>query len=304
MEWQQILGFYEVARLESFTRAAEATFRTQSALSQQVKSLEDELGQVLIERIGRKKLRLTAAGEEFFAFAEEALRNYELLTESLHRMRGSPKGSLKVAAPFTTLYHLLPGIFQRYLEEYRHVQLTILDRPQKTVVELVSSGEVDFGFALESVLSQDLVAFRWKRVEAVLMTPVGHPLANEGRVTLEQICANPLILPPKSHRRSHGLDVEERIRRQGLACRVIMESTNVELSSLYVEMGLGVAFATVVRGLPVLAGRRLAFISLDHLFEGDHIAVITRKSRLESLHKKAFVDLLLTDPVEAMRIGL
>ena len=66
MEWQQIVGFYQVARQDSFTRAAEATFRTQSALSQQVKALEGELGCRLIERIGKRKLRLTEAGGEVF----------------------------------------------------------------------------------------------------------------------------------------------------------------------------------------------------------------------------------------------
>jgi DNA-binding transcriptional LysR family regulator len=298
MEWQQILGFHEVARLQSFTRAAEATFRTQSALSQQIKSLEAELGHVLIERIGRRKLRLTAAGEEFLKFAQEVLMKHEFLTESLQGLLGRPHGRLRVAAPFTTLYHLLPPVFRRYLREYPYVQLTILDRPQKTVVELVKSGDVDIGFALESALPSDVVAMRWKKVEAVLMTPIGHPLAREQRVTLEQICVNPLILPPRTSRRTGGIDVEERIRRQGLACHVIMESTNVELSSLYVEMGLGVAFATVVRELPVLQGRRLEFISLDHIFDPDFLAVVTRKGRLESSHKKAFVNLLLSENVE------
>ena len=61
MDWQQLVGFHQVARLGSFTKAAEATFRSQSALSQQVKALEEELGCRLLERIGKRKLRLTEA---------------------------------------------------------------------------------------------------------------------------------------------------------------------------------------------------------------------------------------------------
>ena len=53
MEWQQIIGFYHVTKLGSFTKAAEATFRTQSAISQQIKNLEEELGCQLLERIGK-----------------------------------------------------------------------------------------------------------------------------------------------------------------------------------------------------------------------------------------------------------
>jgi len=66
MEWQQIIGFYHVAKFGSFTRAAEATFRTQSALSQQIKALEEELECQLLERIGKKKIQLTPAGERLF----------------------------------------------------------------------------------------------------------------------------------------------------------------------------------------------------------------------------------------------
>jgi len=60
MEWQQIIGFYYVAKLSSFTKAADATFRTQSALSQQIENLEQELECQLFERIGKRKLRLTS----------------------------------------------------------------------------------------------------------------------------------------------------------------------------------------------------------------------------------------------------
>ena len=73
MEWQQIIGFYHVAKLGSFTKAADATFRTQSALSQQVRNLERELDCRLLERIGKRKLRLTAAGERVFEFSETML---------------------------------------------------------------------------------------------------------------------------------------------------------------------------------------------------------------------------------------
>ena len=66
MEWQQIIGFNYVAKLGSFTKAANATFRTQSAISQQIKNLEEELGCQLLERIGKRNLRLTSAGERFF----------------------------------------------------------------------------------------------------------------------------------------------------------------------------------------------------------------------------------------------
>ncbi len=295
MEWQQIIGFYHAARLGNFTRAAEATFRTQSALSQQIKALEEELDCLLFERIGKRKLQLTPAGEEFLKFAEGILENHEWLKQSLNALKGVQKGTLKIAAPFTTLYHLFPEVLKAYLERFPHVQLTILDRPQQKVIELVKSGDIDFGFALESSTPRDLLFGQWVKVDTVLMTPIGHPLSGNRQVTLDEIVAYPLILPPKSPEYSSRLQLDERLRGLGLDYRIIMESSNVDLSSLYVEMRLGVAFATVVRDLPILRHRKLEFIPLTHYFESDHVALVARKNRRFPPYKSAFAEMVLSD---------
>ena len=293
MEWQQIIGFYQIAKLGSFTKAAEATYRTQSALSQQIKALEEELDCYLFERIGKRKLRLTSAGERFFAFAESILENYNSLWEDLHELKGSQKGRLKIAAPFTTLYHLFPEVLKEYTERFPQVELTILDRSQQTVIELVKSGDIDFGFTVESEVPGDLAPLRWKKVETALMTPIGHPLAKMRRVTLKQIAQYPLILPPKNLRFTCRRMLEERLQKLGLDYQIVMESSNVELTSLYVEIGLGISFATIVRDLPALKQRRLEFLPMNQLFKPDHIALVMRKDKTLGSYKSSFINILL-----------
>ena len=293
MEWQQIIGFYQVARLGSFTKAAVATYRTQSALSQQIKALERELDCHLFERIGKQKLNLTSAGERFLTFAESVLENYESLREDLDEIKGSQKGRLKIAAPFTTLYHLFPDVLKEYSERFPQVELTILDRSQKTVIELVKSGEIDFGFTVESEVPGNLASLRWKKVDTVLMTPLGHPLVKVRRITLRQIAKYPLILPPKDLRFTCRRMLEERFQKLGLDYQIVMESSNVELTSLYVEMGLGISFATVVKHLPALKHRKLEFLSMDQLFKPDYIAAVMRKDKTLTSYKNAFITILL-----------
>jgi DNA-binding transcriptional LysR family regulator len=293
MEWQQVIGFYQTAKLGSFTKAAEATYRTQSALSQQIKALEAELDCHLFERIGKRKLRLTSAGEKFFAFAESILENYDSLKEDLNELRGSQKGRLKIAAPFTTLYHLFPEVLKEYTERFPQVELTILDRSQQTVIELVKSGDIDFGFTVESEVPGDLATLRWKKVETALMTPMGHPLAKMKRVTLRQIAQYPLILPPKNLRFTCRRMLEERLQKLGLDYQIVMESSNVELTSLYVEIGLGISFATVVRDLPALKQRKLEFLPMDQLFKPDYVALVMRKDKTLSSYKSSFINILL-----------
>jgi DNA-binding transcriptional LysR family regulator len=298
MEWQQIIGFYQVTKLGSFTKAGDATFRTQSALSQQIKALEQELDCLLFERIGKRKLRLTSAGERFFEFAEAILESYDCLKEDLSKLQGLQKGRLRIAAPFTTLYHLIPETLKEYIIQFPYVELTILDRSQQVVIELARNGDIDLGFALESEVPKDLALFRWKKVETVLMVPVGHSLAEAKRVTLRQIAKYPLILPPMDLRFTCRRILEERLQRLGLDYQIVMESSNVELTSLYVEMGLGISFATVVRDLAALEKRNLAFIPMNTLLKPDFIAVVMRRDKVLTSYKSAFINILFGEGVD------
>lgn len=293
MEWQQIVGFYNVARLGSFTKAASATFRTQSAISQQIKNLEEELGCQLLERIGKRKLGLTSAGERFFKFSEDILERYDSLTEELNEVKGLQIGHLRMAAPFTTLYHLIPFALKSYIKKFPNVELTILDRSQQDILDLIKHGDIDLGLVLESNVQTDLTAIRWKKVRTILMTPIGHPLAKVKRVTLKQIGKYPLILPPKNIK--YRSNLERRFQKLGIDHHIIMESSNVELSSLYVEMGLGISFATVVEDLAELKKRNLEFLPLDHLSKPDYIVVVMRKDKTLISYKNAFVKILFEE---------
>jgi len=293
MEWQQIIGFYHLAKLGSFTKAANATYRTQSAVSQQIKNFEEEFGCQLLERIGKRKFRLTSAGEKVFKFSETILEKYNFLTDELNKLKGLQIGHLRMAAPFTTLYHLFPVALKSYIKEFPNVELSILDRSQQDILDLIKNGDIDFGFVLESNIQKDLVALRWEKVRTVLITPLDHPLVNGKKVSLKQIGKYPLILPPSDLKNRNNL--EERFRQIGVVPKIIMQSSNVELSSLYAEMGFGISFATVVKGLPVFKKRKLAFLPMDHLFKPDHIVVAMRKDKKLISYKNAFIKILFEE---------
>lgn len=295
MEWQQIIGFYHVAKLGSFTKAANATFRTQSAISQQIKNLEKELECQLLERIGKRNLRLTSAGEKFFQFSETILKKYDSLTEELNEVKDLQIGNLRIAAPFTTLYHLFPSVLKNYIKQFQSVELTILDRSQQGVLDLVRNGDIDFGFVAESNVPMDLKSIRWKKVSTVVMTPIDHPLSKPKRVTLIRLAKYPLILPPKSLKYTYRSNLEERFQKLGIDYKIIMESSNVELSSIYVEMGFGISFATMVTDLPELRKRKLEFLPMDHFFKPDYIALVLRKDKILISYKRAFIKILFEE---------
>ncbi len=303
MEWQQIIGFYHVVKLQSFTKAAEATFRTQSALSQQIKALEKEFDCQLFERVGKRNLRLTEEGERFLSFAELVLRGSEDLKENLEAMKGNKRGRLKIAAPFTTLYHLFPEAVRQYSSQFPEVELTLLDRPQHVVLDLVLSGDIDFGFTLEKMIPKTLSAIRWKQVETVVIAPTGHPLCALRRVSLKQLAKYPLILPPKHLQHTGRILLEKEFQKNGLDYRIIMESSNIELSSVYVELGLGVSCGSIVRNLPHLKKRKLEFLSLSHLFGPGYIALVMRRDKATAPYKQAFIRSLFEERSVQMDTG-
>lgn len=293
MEWQQLIGFYHIVKSGGFTKAAQMTHRTQSALTQQIKKLEEELDCQIFERFGKRKILLTPAGEKLFAFTQELLTNYEILAEEIENLKGLHKGRLSIAGPFTTLSQLLPPAIESFINEYPGIELSLLDRPQNEVLELIHEGEVDLGITLESSVPSNLEKVRWKKVETVMMIPVGHPLLDMKEVSLEQISHYPLILPPKGsipHKK-----LERYFEENGLSYRVAMESSNIELSAVYVEMGLGISFATIVSDLPVFSRRNFRFISLRQYFEADHLSFIFRKDKAFKSILTAFINKALGD---------
>ncbi len=293
MEWQRIIGFYQLVKQGSFTKAADASYRTQSAVSQQIMKLEDEFQCQLINRISRKKFTLTPAGEKLYTFAASVISEYERLAEDISLIRGLPSGKLKIAAPFTTLYHLFPEKFEMYLRAYPHVELTILDRPQGQAIELLKAGDIDVAIALQSEVPKGLDVRKWKEIETVLMVPRKHPLLRVKQIKLSNIAKYPLILPPKSPDSHSRSLIDDKFSKEGVEYRVIMESSNVELSSRYAEAGIGLAFATVAKGLNPLKGRRLRFIPMKDFFAADHIAVITRKDRSLPSYMEDFISEVL-----------
>jgi DNA-binding transcriptional LysR family regulator len=272
------------------------TYRTQSALTQQIKRLEEELDCQIFERIGKRKILLTPAGEKLFEFTEKLFTNHEILLEEIENLKGLHKGRLSIAAPFTTLSQLLPPVIEAFIKQYPQVELSLFDREQDKVFELIHGGEADLGLTLESIVTSGLESVRWKKVETMTMIPAEHPLLDMSEASLEQISRYPLILPPKGSIPRKKL--EKCFEDSNLSYRVIMESSNIELSAVYVEMGLGISFATIVTDLPVFAQRAFKFVPIEH-FDADYISLVFRKDRAFKSILKAFIDIARGDYASA-----
>src|ERR1017187_7057643 len=124
MDFDQLITFLEVARQGSFSRAGEKVFRSQSAVSAQIRQLEQEYGDRLLDRSG-KTVKLTPAGQVLYGYAErlKLLREESLMAVADHS--GTPRGMLRVGANEATCLYVLPEVFAEYYRLYPPVQINI-----------------------------------------------------------------------------------------------------------------------------------------------------------------------------------
>src|SRR5215471_17476894 len=124
MDFDQLETFIEVARLSSFSRAAEKRFRTQPAISSQIRSLEEEVGAKLLDRSGGK-VSVTAAGKIFLKFAEELLESRKGMLTAVAETERVPRGEIVVGANEGTCLHVLPEVFAEFKRDYPGVSVSI-----------------------------------------------------------------------------------------------------------------------------------------------------------------------------------
>jgi len=295
MEWHQLEGFYQTAKTGNFTKAAAINHVTQSAISQQIGKLEEELEVSLFERIGKRKLVLTEAGELLYRFAESVLAESDIFLDQLSELKGSHKGKLRIAAPFTSLNQLLPEKLEIYKKQFPWIEYTILDRSQRAALELVAEGDVDFGIMLESIVPTNMHKIRWNKVETVLIVKADHPLNDMPALSLDEIAKYPLILPIKRNEPCRRTEIERLFHDNNLDYHMVMESSSVELNVTYVELGLGISFATVVPTIPALNRPGSRFLSLNKFFKPEYLAVVFRKDKQLQRHQQVFLDVITSN---------
>src|SRR6476660_3081757 len=176
MDFDQLETFLEVARLCSFSRAAEKRFRTQPAISSQIRALEEEVGARLLDRSGGR-VSLTASGKLFFKYAEETLERRKTILTEIAETERVPRGEIVVGANEGTCLHILPEVFAHFKKQYPDVSVNIKRADYSKVLESVIDNSVDFGVVSMPVTDNRLTAVLLHKDELVLIVPPKHPLA-------------------------------------------------------------------------------------------------------------------------------
>ncbi|MBN2029494.1 LysR family transcriptional regulator [bacterium] len=288
MEIQQLRGFYYSAKLGSLTNAADKMSLTQSAISQQIKSLEMELGIKLFNRYGPRK-DITPDGEILLNLITPLIQEIEMLKVTFEDLKGNQKGQLTIAATTVLIMNYLPYIIQKYIKNHPNVRLIILEHRWNEVVSLAESGEVDFGIAPIQSIPSNLSYIELEPFDRILITSLNHPLSRKKDITLQDIAQYPIITYEKGL--VHRSDLDHIFKEAKLEIEIVMEATNAETIKRYVEIGIGVAVIPKIALLPTKM-LRLHAISVNEFFGKSCYGVIIRKGKYMTSYAKDFLDLL------------
>ena len=168
MDFDQLHTFLEIVRLKSFSKAAQTCYRTQPAISAQVRQVEEELRAKLFERFG-SRISLTTAGRIFADYAEQLLELRRRAQDAIAELEANPRGELVIAANEATCIYVLPKVFSEYLALFPAVQLQVNRSYGSRVVEAVMDNSADFGLTQLPVeekrlqVSETRQTWTWRR---------------------------------------------------------------------------------------------------------------------------------------------
>lgn len=285
MDIDQLRVFLEIVRLGSFSRAAESCFRSQPAVSAQIRQLEEELGARLFDRVS-SRVALTAAGRRFTEYARQILDLRRRAQEEIGEMAATPKGELTIGASEATCLYILPGVFAAFKALYPAVQISIFREHGAAVVQRVIDNALDFGAAQLPVQDRRLDRATIHRDEINVLVPAKHLLASQKLVTPEDLVPYPLLLPRSGRTRSM---LDEFLQAVQDDLKVSMELESSEMIKRFVLAGLGVSFlATAYAKAEVDAGQ-LAVVPLRGGM-AIQIGLVYRKDKPLSRAALAFIE--------------
>ncbi len=297
MDLDQLHTFLEIVRLKSFSKAAQTCFRTQPAISAQVRQLEQELNANLFERLGTR-IALTPAGKIFGEYAEQILDLRRRAQESIQELERVPRGELIIAANEATCIYVLPEVFSQYKKQFPNVQLHVDRSYGSRVLQAVQDNLADFGITQLPVDAKKCQVVKIHSDEIRLLVPSGHPLSAKRQITGTDIVPFQLLLPKTGTTRTKLNSWLEAVEEQ---LQVSMELDSTEMIKRFVMAGLGVSFLAASHCREEVAAGKLATIALGPEPMIRRLGLIYRKDKALSRAALGFIQVILDQAGDNMR---
>ncbi len=291
MDFDQLHTFLEIVRLKSFSKAARTVYRTQPAISAQVRQLEQDLHAELFERFG-SRISLTTAGRIFAGYAEQMLDLRRRAQDAIAELETNPRGELVIAANEATCIYILPQVFSLYRQQFPAVQLQVNRSYGTHVVEAVLDNSADFGFMQLPVEEKRVQVVNVYQDEIRLVAPAGHRLAGRSGVAAQDLTGDFLILPQQGKTRTRLNAWLEPVEDE---IRISMELDSTEMMKRFVMAGLGLTFLAVSSFREEIIAGKLVGLKLEPEPVVRRLGLVYRKDKALSKAALGFIQVVLDE---------
>jgi LysR family transcriptional regulator, transcriptional activator of the cysJI operon len=283
--------FCDLVDTKSFSRAAEANFVTQSAVSQQVRGLEAKFKRQLLERVrGRRELRLTKDGEAFYQESRSVVAAYLRLEERMRAQTGTVSGAVHVATVYSIGLHELPPAIRRFMALYPEAKIDLEYSRTTSIVRDVMNGTVELGVVAYPKKKSGLKVVPLKGDRLVLICPPAHALAKQKKVSAPDLAGLDFVLFERDIPTRRATD--RILRAHNVAVRKVAEFDNIETIKRAVEVGFGVAIVPRPSVLDEQRSGQLAIVALAEPEWTRTVGIIHRSDRTLGTAARKFIQLL------------
>jgi LysR family transcriptional regulator, transcriptional activator of the cysJI operon len=294
MHIETLQTFCHLVEAGSFAKAAALGFVSQSAVSQQLKTLEARYGCTLIERGARRQLAPTDAGRLLYAECRELLDRFRQIETRLRTPSQELAGTVRLATVYSIGLHELPPYVSRFMKAHPHVKVHVEYSRTDKVCDACADGTVDFGIVAFPLRRSNLTVIPWHEEKLVLACAPTHRLARRRTVRLTELEGEPFIAFERDIPTRRTIDRVLRTHR--VSVDTVMEFDNVETIKRSVEVGTGLS---ILPATTVTREARERTLATADFAEGPftrEVGIVHRRGRAISAAAREFVHVLVGGP--------
>src|SRR5580693_9347248 len=289
MQIESLKVFCDLAETESFTKAAQINNVTQSAVSQQISSLERQFKSLLIER-SKKKFRLTREGQVLYEYSKQIIQTYDSLHNRLQEIKDIISGTIRVATIYSIGLHDLPPYIKKFMKNYPTVNIHVEYRRANQVYEDVLSNVVDLGLVAYPMKDSKLDIVPLRKEPLVLICHPQHPFTKQKAIKLKSLAGQKVIGFEPDIPTRKALD--KILKEYGVEVKHVMEFDNVETVKRAVEIDAGISIVPSGTVTQEIAKQTLAAVEIEDGEFFRPLAAIYKKNKVLSPAMKQFLAIL------------
>jgi len=289
MQIESLKVFCDLTETESFTKAAQINSVTQSAVSQQISSLERQFKSLLIER-SKKRFRLTREGQVLYDFSKQIIQTYDALHSKLQEIKDIISGTIRVATIYSIGLHDLPPYIKRFMKDYPTVNVHVEYRRANQVYEDVLGNVVDLGLVAYPSRDAKLEVVSLGKDPLVLICHPQHAFAKLKSMKLKGISGHKFVgFEPDIPTRKA---IDKVLKEHGVEIQTVMEFDNIETVKRAVEIDAGVSIVPLSTIAQEITKQTLATVEFDDAELSRPLAAIYKKNKVLSPAMKQFLAIL------------